>query len=79
MLDWKQPYQPATVTNKQLADDWRLFIAAIANLDAGKDEPYIYEDIYKWAAACLREIIERGSSPNSPFQLLRYSFPLLST
>jgi hypothetical protein len=57
--DWHEPYTPETATNEQLADDWRLFVAAIANLDAGKDEPFTYEDIYARATACIREIVKR--------------------
>ena len=68
-LDWKLPYQPAKANNKQLADDWRLFVAAIANLDAGKDEPFNYEDIYTWATACLKEIVKRVKAGSMKFSI----------
>ena len=69
VADWKQPYKPATATNKQLADDWRLFVAAVANLDAGKDEPYSYKDIYKWAADCAKEIAKRAKTGKMSFSI----------
>jgi hypothetical protein len=38
--DWQIPYEPQRATNRQLADDWRLFIAAIANIEQGRSEPF---------------------------------------
>lgn len=69
LLDWKQPYQPSKSTNKQLADDWRLFVAAVSNLDAGKDEPFTYKDIYTWATACLKEIAKRVKDGSMKFSI----------
>ena len=67
--DWKQPYEPLKSTNKQLADDWRLFVAAIANLNAGKDEPFTYKDIYTWATECLKEINKRVKAGSMTFTI----------
>jgi hypothetical protein len=73
--DWKVPYQPADATNEQLADDWRLFIAAIANLDAGKDEPFSYDDIYTWSIACLKEILNRMKKGEMKFSIAEKKSP----
>jgi hypothetical protein len=68
-FDWAQPYKPLKLANKQLADDWRLFVAAIANLDTGKDEPYSFKDIYMWATACLKEIAKRVKAGSMKFTI----------
>ena len=68
-LDWQLPYKSEESTNAQLADDFRLFVAAVANLDAGKNEPFTREDIIKWATACIREIIERVKKEDMKFTI----------
>jgi len=68
-FDWSQPYRPEKARNNQLSDDWRLFIAAIANLDAGKDEPFDYADIYSLAATCIREIAKRVKTGKMSFSI----------
>lgn len=73
--DWSKPYHPEKATNQQLADDWRLFIAAIANLDAGKNEPFSYDDIYSLATACLKEIIKRVKKGEMNFSISEKKSP----
>ena len=68
-LDWQIPYKPEKSTNAQLADDFRLFVAAVANLDAGKDEPFTYEDIIKWAVSCVKEIAKRMKTKDMKYSI----------
>jgi len=74
-FDWSEPYHPEKATNQQLADDWRLFIAAIANLDAGKDEPFNYTAIYSLASMCLREIAKRVKKGEMQFSIAEEKSP----
>jgi hypothetical protein len=67
--DWQVPYEPARATNRQLADDWRLFIASIANLEAGKAQPYTEKDIFAWASSCIKEIVTRVMQGKMRFQV----------
>jgi hypothetical protein len=67
--DWQVPYDPKDATNRQLADDWRLFIAAIANLEAGKNEPYTEKGIFLWAVQCIKEIVTRVMHGKMRFQI----------
>ena len=69
ITDWQVPYNPKTATNRQLADDWRLFIAAIANLEAGKSEPFTEQDLIGWAVACAKEIAARVKSGKMQYQI----------
>ena len=68
-LDWQLPYKSEESTNAQLADDFRLFVAAVANLDAGKNEPFSYEDIIKWAVSCVKEIVKRVKTKDMKYSI----------
>lgn len=70
-LDWQLPYDPDKITNQQLVDDWRLFVAAIANLDNGIDEPYTEPEIYVIAVACAKEIAKRVHAGNMIFTIAK--------
>ncbi|MGC9445215.1 MAG: hypothetical protein ACP5E9_09870 [Candidatus Methanospirareceae archaeon] len=64
--DWDEPYEPEKCTNEQLADDWRLFVAAVANIDDGLSD-LTYAWVYYKAAACAREIARRVRSGKMQF------------
>lgn len=70
-LDWTLPYNPDKITNRQLVDDWRLFVAAIANLDDGIDEPYTETEIYVMAITCAKEIAKRVHAGNMAFSIAK--------
>lgn len=69
--DWQTPYEPARATNRQLADDWRLFIAAIANLEQGKSEPFTAKDVFEWARPCIKEVARRVKSGKMQYQIAK--------
>ena len=71
ITDWHVPYNPKSATNRQLADDWRLFIAAIANLESGRSEPFTAKDVYEWALLCAREIAARVKSGKMQYQIAK--------
>jgi|GEM_PF-968576 len=66
--DWQEPYEPQNCTNEQLRDDWRLFVAAVANRDGGKSGPE-HAHIYQLATACAQEIADRVRAGTMQFTI----------
>jgi len=68
-LKWHVPYRPDRARSDQLKDDWRLFVAHYSNKRQGKESPYTYEDLYSWAAECLRELARRKERGLTNFRI----------
>ena len=74
---WKIPYEPESATDDQLRDDFRLFVAVFSKLEkgekvrieAGKENYFTKEILYKMIVRLLKEIVKRKKSGKMEFTI----------